>query len=377
MKANLIFDSNYLAIRNVFGLCPKGSMLIGKFLDSTEDQATFIKRMIDDVSSIISMFPKGFIHKVIWCCDSQSWRKGLYEDINYKGDREKDDVINWEIFHDLMDELAKVLSQCGVYVSKVPKAEADDLIYLWSKKLLELGESSIVVSSDKDITQILHAREDGNTVCMVSPLNGERKFVFDKNIKTVQSINEKQYNFEDAIFNPKEESPIDILLKVAAKNSCTEIDPAWVLLMKVLTGDKSDSIPSIIQWKKGKEGAIKTYNLTERMISKAGISEHSYPTVDELLSDYDLLKSICAELIKVVPEEVTTIQGIIERFRINEKLIRLHESNIPEHIALEIDLSNYKKYDISLNTIYSLRPEWRKEPSESRTFQSDVFSLLG
>lgn len=376
MRANLIFDSNYIAIRNVFGLCPKGSMLIGRFLDTEDDQAIFIKRMIDDVSSVISMFPKGFIHKVIWCVDSHSWRKDLFQDINYKGEREKDDVINWEVFHDLMDELAKVLNQCGVYVSKIPKAEADDLIYLWSKKLLEMGESSIIVSSDKDISQILHAREDGNIVCMISPLNGERKFVFDKNMKKVQREDVKE-NYEDEIFNPRQESPVDVLLKVASKNTLTEVDPEWVLLSKVLLGDKSDNIPAIIQWKKGKEGMIKTYSLTERMLSRAGITEMSFPTVDELNEDFDLLRSICAELIKVVPEEVATVDGIIERFQRNEKLIRLHESNIPNHIKIDLDSENHKRHDISYHTIYSLRPEWKKEPKESKTFQSDVFNLLG
>ena len=143
---------------------------------------------------------------LVFCCDSQRgalWRKKIYED--YKEGRVDLSIKNnfKSVFKYTFKKLIpKIIKQAKypTYMFKLNKIEADDLIAIISKELVKINNNVevIIISSDDDFTQLLN-----------------------KNIKI---INFKKKKFVE---NDKEKSK-------------------KLLYQKILLGDCSDNIPSVL-----------------------------------------------------------------------------------------------------------------------------------
>src|SRR5690606_36899977 len=93
--------------------------------------------------------------------DSNSWRKDLYltknykgidKKLHYKGNREKDDSLDWNIIFSTFDSFLSGLAICsGVKFKSIPGCEADDLIFVHSSYLNSVGKSVIIYSGDGDL----------------------------------------------------------------------------------------------------------------------------------------------------------------------------------------------------------------------------------
>jgi 5'-3' exonuclease len=140
-------------------------------------------------------------------------KKYLYPE--YKGTRNITKITNWEIFESKHDEkesmnnqmirLIQYLQNLPVSLISIDKIEADDSIAYITKKLYnEYTDSNItIVSSDNDFLQLLNDRT------------------------TVYSPIKKKFYYPDNFFNEY------------------GMIPENYVLMKTITGDKSDNLPGV------------------------------------------------------------------------------------------------------------------------------------
>ena len=139
MLCDLIIDGNYILSRLVFTL-HKNNLLFGALHKSLENA----------IGNYRKWYPFANIYLV---SDSKekSWRKKLTG--NYKSNRKKDSDIDWNFVYTAYGEFKQSLT--GVRVLEAPHIEGDDWIsFLTTKANLE-GRSTIIVSNDYDIKQIV------------------------------------------------------------------------------------------------------------------------------------------------------------------------------------------------------------------------------
>jgi len=140
MTCDLIIDGNYILSRLVFTL-HKNNLLFGALHKSLENTLNNYRRW----------YPFANIYLV---SDSKekSWRKQLTK--TYKATRKKDNDIDWSFVYTAYDEFKQSMRGL-VKVLEAPTIEGDDWIsFLCDKANLE-GRSTIIVSNDYDIKQIV------------------------------------------------------------------------------------------------------------------------------------------------------------------------------------------------------------------------------
>jgi 5'-3' exonuclease len=369
MRLNILFDANFMLIRNLYLLLRehRGS----GFLSKEEDQLAFEKKTIDDVRQVVNMFPKSALVNCVWCIDSKSWRKTLIG-ASYKAKRKKpeDDNIDWESYRKVCDSIRNTLTECGITASKVDGAEADDLVFMWSKIFRDQGDSVVIVSGDNDLKQLVSTKSEDSVVCMFNPLSKSKTFSF----QDFSPMNESDRDEIDDLFDRRGTNGYDQLISIAAKYVIEHIDPEWELMLKILTGDKSDNIQSIIQWKSA--SGDRTFSLTERMIEKAGVSSKAFPLVSDLLEDENELRVFCERLIQNSGSLDFPVSDAINNFRENSKIIWLSEHMIPSDLSVDVNLLSPGHIDITERRIESLRPELKINQKQKINIQSDIFSLL-
>lgn len=98
--------------------------------------------------------------------DSSSWRKKFYEEnktkfkeyenLTYKGNRKKDDNVDWEKVYAILNEMYIYLKNYSDFLCiKVENAEADDIIGVLTQ---EIKDNHIIISADKDFKQLCDDR---------------------------------------------------------------------------------------------------------------------------------------------------------------------------------------------------------------------------
>lgn len=374
MQINILFDSSFVLHRNLFSLANNQT---GRFLDTEQDVSLFIKKVIDDVNSIVAIFPKSSMGRLIWARDARSWRKDLVERISYKGTRIKDETkINWDEFRRVSNELAEILPGCGIIVSFEPEAEADDLIYLWSQHLLKNGQSSVIVTSDKDLNQCV--RYDGKEmVCTYNPMFNTKRFTFHEDILKVNW--EQENSSIDDLFSMNEESSAEKIFKISQQYEQEFVNPYQVSIEKAFEGDKSDNVPSALQWKKGD----RTYSFTPRMMgllmegfaqSNDGI-EYDKEFIDRLRHDQEFRRWVIMDAIRITGQEINpdfACQCLLD----NISIMYLDREMIPERIQISNPGEPKRSFDLRETKVYEMKPEWTYIAAEDDSRDSDIFSMM-
>ena len=168
-------------------------------------------------------------------------RKNLLPE--YKSGRNLQRITNWEVFEDLGDEhdakvdqivrLIQYLKMLPIKTTVIDKVEADDIIAVLSKKLVEKFNSTVfIVSSDKDFVQLVTDK-----IILYRPM-------------------EKEYYNTDTV---KEK------FGVLSEN---------FIIYKTLLGDNSDKIPGVKGL--GEKGIFKKFpELTEKKLTLEDIFDIS------------------------------------------------------------------------------------------------------
>ena len=190
-------------------------------------------------------------------------RKNLLPE--YKSGRNLQRITNWEVFEDLGDEhdakvdqivrLIQYLKMLPIKTTVIDKVEADDIIAVLSKKLVEKFNSTVfIVSSDKDFVQLVTDK-----IILYRPM-------------------EKEYYNTDTV---KEK------FGVLSEN---------FIIYKTLLGDNSDKIPGVKGL--GEKGIFKKFpELTEKKLTLEDIFDIStrkfkeHVVYSRIVQDQDRLRT--------------------------------------------------------------------------------------
>jgi 5'-3' exonuclease len=259
----------------------------------------------------------------------KSWRKKLTT--SYKATRKKDSDIDWTFvygaygeFKDSMKGLVKVL--------EAPHVEGDDWISFLVNKANNEGRSTIIVSNDYDIKQIVSYGLDPLFInIMTNEMYNKEKLFLPKNYQIF--LNKVSKLPSDDIFSLNDNTDFLLLLdKFINKYEINEINPVESLMVKIISGDTSDNIGSV--WsiiKNGKKrgiGAKGAQSIYDEYILEFG----------ELnLSDPDLYENIADLICEKKKLSKTQIESIVDNIKDNMKLIDLRMHNLPEEIVEKME----------------------------------------
>ena len=175
----------------------------------------FRECLLKQIEKMIKKFSNKNKNKVYIACESlngsKNWRREIYPE--YKGTRKHNPDV-YQYMKYLYDDYLPKLSNEYITILR-SDCEADDLIALKTKELV--NEEVIIISSDHDFLQLV---EEDNTVILMDAKGN--------NIATKKRICGKKY-----------------------------------LKSKIIDGDKSDNIPSILQGKNKKKNRDNLLNKLE------------------------------------------------------------------------------------------------------------------
>lgn len=322
MLVDLIIDGNYILSKNTFTL-HKNNLLFGALHKSLENT----------INNYRKWYPFSNVYLV---SDSKekSWRKQLTT--TYKATRKKDSDIDWNFvytaygeFKDSMKGLVKVL--------EAPHVEGDDWISFLATKANNEGRSTIIVSNDYDIKQIVTYGVDPLYInIMTNEMYNREKLFLPKNYQIF--LNKVSKLPDGDIFNLNDNTDfMGLLDRFMKKYEVNEIDPVESLMVKIISGDQSDNISSV--WQQTKNG--KTRGIGSKG-AQSIYDDYLIEFGEVNILDPDLFENIADIICEKKKLSKTLIEKIVENINFNSKLIDLRLHNLPIEIIDKME-SGYEK----------------------------------
>jgi len=329
----LLIDGNYFLHSRLFVLPrPKGKQLLG----DKESQSQLMRKLcIDFASEVRKMAP--FVDQIVVAVDAKSWRKDLFPDAQYKGTRTHDDSINWKAVFGVYAEWQKILEQKGIIIHQVQGAEADDVMYGWSTQLNSEGKNCIAWTGDRDLIQLVNYNQATDAYTLWYYNSKKKLIAFEGFEDVMASRKTSAMTNDELLFNiASEEATYDKLKEDFQawmdKNrvEVQEINCDDFVFGKILQGDKSDNIPSVITWTKAaSNGKIRNYSLTEKHCVK--ILEQYKKEESEFTIEHFFNRGQVNKLVDIIYRVVgkSDPKEIRIRFNQNLDLVLLHYNTIP------------------------------------------------
>ncbi len=312
MNCNLIVDGNYILNKNVFAL-HKNNILYGGLYKSLEHT--------------MRQYRAWFPFTNIWLVSdskAKSWRKSIYPE--YKLGRKKDLDIDWDFAFTTYGEFKQDLK--GIRVLEADHIEGDDWISFLINESNKSGISTITVSNDHDIKQLLSWQLDPLIMnIMTNEMYGKEKIFMPKNYQIFLN-NVSKLDTGD-IFNLNENVHfLHLIDKFMNKCEINEVDSVESLVVKLISGDKSDNIKTVWSQKNkkgddrgiGKDGAKALYD--KYLIEFGEVN----------LNDDDLFDNIADLIIEKKKLSKNEFDTIIDKLNQNWKLINLNIDELPKKV---------------------------------------------
>ena len=339
-KHTLLIDGNYFLHSRLFVLPrKKGKQLLG----TEEDKAQLMRKLsIDFASEVRKMTP--FVDQIVVAVDSKSWRKDLFPDAQYKGTRTHDDSINWENVFGVYADFQQILHKKGVIIHQISGAEADDVLFGWSTQLNNEGKNCIVWTGDRDLIQLVNYNNATDAYSLWYYNSKRHLIAFEGFEKVVNARKTSEMSNEELLFNiGSEEATYDKLKEdfqewtIKNKVSIEEINCDDFIFTKILQGDKSDNIKSVVSWeKRTASGKIRNFSITEKQAIK--ILEQYKKEEGDFHIDHFFNKERIDKLVDIIYRvtKKSSLNEIKIRFNQNLDLMLLHYNTIPEPIQKQI-----------------------------------------
>lgn len=339
-KHSLIIDGNYFLHSRLFVLPRKKNEPL---LSTKESQQQLMRKLcIDFASEVRKMKP--FIDQIVVAVDAKSWRKDLFPEAQYKGTREYDNSIDWKSVFNIYQEWQKILKHHGVIIHQINGAEADDVLFGWSTQLNNQGKNCIVWTGDRDLIQLVNYNQamDSYTLWYY---NSKRKLIaFEGFSKLLEAKKADQLSNDDLLFNMSSDEVLhdkmtNDLNQWVINNTVNieEINCDEFIFSKILQGDKSDNIMSVVTWTKTtKSGKVLNYAISENKANKIleqFTKEHGEFSID-MFFNKNFVENISDIIYRVIGK--STPEEIKVRFNQNLDLMLLHHNTIPEAIQNSI-----------------------------------------
>jgi 5'-3' exonuclease len=317
MLVDLIIDGNYILSKLVFTL-HKNNLLFGALHKSLENT----------ISNYRKWYPFANIYLV---SDSKekSWRKQYTS--AYKATRKKDTDIDWNFVYETYGDFKKGIA-AGCKVLEAPHVEGDDWISFLVERANKESRSTIIVSNDYDIKQIVNYGLDPLYINIMSnEMFNKEKLFLPKNYQIFLNKVSKLPN--DDIFELNDNSEFLALMdRFITKYELNEINPIESLMIKIISGDQSDNISSV--WNVTKNG--KTRGIGAK--GAKGIYDSYIEEFGEInLSDPDLHENIADLICEKKKLSKSKIEDIVENIKGNFKLIDLRLHNLPDEIIEKME----------------------------------------
>lgn len=317
MLVDLIIDGNYILSKLVFTL-HKNNLLFGALHKSLENT----------ISNYRKWYPFANIYLV---SDSKekSWRKQYTS--GYKATRKKDTDIDWNFVYETYGDFKQGIAT-GCKVLEAPNVEGDDWISFLVERANKEARSTIIVSNDYDIKQIVNYGLDPLYINIMSnEMFNKEKLFLPRNYQIFMNKVSKLPN--DDIFELNDNSEFLALMnRFMTKYELNEINPIESLMIKIISGDQSDNISSV--WSVTKNG--KTRGIGAK--GAKGIYDSYIEEFGEInLSDPDLHENIADLICEKKKLSKSKIEEIVENIKGNFKLIDLRLHNLPEEIVEKME----------------------------------------
>ena len=331
-RFTLIIDGHNFFYRSLWSTFRQGGK--SKILSTQKDMDTFEKKLMVDFCAVIKQV-NPVINDVVFIMDSHSWRKDLLLQQEYKGNRKKiQEDIDKNGFNTVINNFATTLRNIGVKVSQVERSEGDDLIYAWSDYLFNEGKSSLILSTDRDLNQLVKCVE-GVHIIQYGPVKN-KLWVSEASDREIKKLSNRQVTQEN-LFNEYftisiENDPFERFIEGM---NVEVVDPEKVRFMKIVGGDTSDNILPV--YYKAATESTRAKGLGEKTVEKI------YNQFKEKLGcefDYhiygqeDTVKMLCNVIYDVakINDEEFTRRMLFENIKTNTSLVSLTSESIPEDV---------------------------------------------
>ena len=332
-RFTLIIDGHNFFFRCLWSAFRQGKKT--KLLSTKKDIDTYEKKLMVDFCSVLKQL-NPIINDVVFVEDSHSWRKDLLLQQEYKGNRKKvQDNIDRNGFSTVVNNFSETLMNLGVKVSLVDRCEGDDLIAAWSQTLFNDDKSSLIFSTDKDLTQLLKCVNDVHII-QYSPVQN-RLYVCPESMKVIDDMKNQvitEENLFDEIFTISiENNPFQTFVE------STEIDivyPEHVRFTKIVGGDTSDNIFPV--YYKPPTETTRSKGLGEKTVEKIynAFKEKLGCEFDyHIYSNEDAMKILCNIIYEVanIKDDEFTKRMLFENIKTNTSLVSLTTESIPKDIV--------------------------------------------
>lgn len=268
---------------------------------------------------------------IFFSVDSQdSWRYQFYE--QYKGNRsDSNSFIN-----SCIDEFSvRISAKMGNCIVKISGYESDDIIACLAKLNLVAGTTSIIVSSDSDLNQLVYStKADEPHIIQFDPDKQKRYFYIHNCLEGLERPNDM---FSDEMMNPIYDYAVN------AKFICPDLRT----VIKLMAGDSGDNIPSCYQGINGTK-----VNFGDARAAKVAVM---FPR----LADFETanLRMVASQILKTANgKDLGKIDDIVAGLERNKKLILLSDQYINDYAYLENSCKGFVKYKNSadLRTVYEI-----------------------
>ncbi len=313
MLLDIIIDGNYILSKLAFTL-HKNNLLFGALYQALDNT----------IKNYRKWYPFSNIYLV---SDSKekSWRKQIISE--YKSTRKKDSDIDWGFVYDTYAEFKEEMKK-SIKVLEAPHIEGDDWLSFLVEKSNREERSTIIVSNDYDIKQLVKFNLDPLYInIMTNEMYNKQKLFLPKNYQLfLNKVNSLPNN---DIFNLNDNTEfISFIGNFIDKYEVNEIDSVESLIIKIISGDVSDNIDSVwSQVKGGKKrgiGAKGAKTIYDTYITEFG---------ELSLEDPDLYENIADLICEKKKLSKTKIDSIVQRIRGNFQLIDLRVNNLPQDIT--------------------------------------------
>lgn len=336
-RFTLIIDGHNFFFRSLWSTFRQGGK--SKVLATQKDKDTFEKKLMVDFCAVIKQV-NPIINDIVFIMDSHSWRKDLLLQQEYKGNRKKvQDDIDKVGFNTVIGNFADTLRSVGVKVSQVDRSEGDDLIYAWSEHLFGEGKSSLILSTDRDLNQLVKC-VNGVHIIQYGPVNNKLwvSETSDKEIKKLSNRQVTQENLFNEFFTISIEN--DPFERFVEGVNVEVVDPEKVRFMKIVGGDTSDNIypvyykPATDETRAKGLGPKTVEKIYDQFKEKLGC-EFDY----HIYSQEDTIKLLCNVIYDVakIQDEEFTRRMLFENIKSNTSLVSLTDESIPEDVITSMD----------------------------------------
>lgn len=331
-RFTLIIDGHNFFFRCFWSVFKQGKK--SKLLTTEKEIDMYEKKLMVDFCNVVKQV-NPIVNDIVFVEDSHSWRKDLLLQQEYKGNRKKNqDNIDRNGFSEVINNFTNTLINLGIKVSRVDRSEGDDLIAAWCNNLFDEEKSSLIFSTDKDLTQLLKCVNDVHII-QYSPIQN-RLYVCQETMDEIETLRNKvitQENLFDEIFTISiENNPFQNFVD---STNIEVVKPEHVRFTKIVGGDTSDNIFPVY-YKPG-DGTTKSKGLGPKTVEKiyttfkdtlgCEFDYHVYSNDDAM----GILCNIIYEVGKIKDDEFTK-RMLFENIKTNTSLVSLTTESIPSDV---------------------------------------------